>query len=768
MQIRFAAAKRAVLGRPLATRALRRELLPKRLALPVFSADPLSSVAYATQEMMLVLAIAGASAFTLVQPLSAAVALLLVVVVASYRQTVRAYPSGGGAYVVAKDNFGQNAGLVAAAALLIDYVLTVAVSTAAGVAAVVSAFPGLHPHRTWLALAMVALVTLANLRGIRETGLMFAAPTYLFVGSIFALIGVGLVRCAVGGCPQAPSAGTALEPAGALTVLLLLRAFTSGAVALTGIEAISGGVSAFRYPQARNAATTLAVTGALAVAMFLGVGFLATATGVVPTEGAQRTVVAEVALAVFGDGPAFLLVQFLTAAILFLAANTAYADFPRLASVLAGDRFLPRQLVSRGDRLVFSNGILLLAAASAGLLIVFDADVTGLIQLYIIGVFTSFTLSQAGMVRHHVAGREPGWRRSATLNAVGAASTGIVLVVATVAKFTGGAWMVLVAIPLLVLWMRRVHAHYGWVRSQLRRDIAVVEPVGSHRVVMLFDKVDEPVARALSYARSIGSASVEAIATPLPGSETERRWEELAPDVPLTVLPHDRQAPDLVREEVRRRASAHPDAITNAVVCETMSRTWLDVASRHRLAVRIKSELQTEPGVVLTDFPSPEGGPGPYTIEDPQEHHVVVLVSGIHRASLRALAYARTIHSTSLRALNVNVDPLATRRMLDAWEDWGVDVPLELVDSPFRELGRAVRSYVREFAPDGRSVIVTCVLPHFVLPRWYQAPLHNQSALRIRSLLLFERGVVTTSVPTFVADDDGGQDPSLADSRERA
>lgn len=752
MQTRFAAAKRAVLGRPLATRALSRELLPKRLALPIFSSDPLSSVAYATQEMMLVLVLAGVSAFSLVQPLSAAVAALLVIVVASYRQTVKAYPQGGGAYIVARENINQNAGLVAAAALLIDYVLTVAVSTAAGVAAVVSAFPELAPQRTWLALAMVALVTLANLRGVRDTGLTFAAPTYLFVLSILALIAVGLVRCVAGGCPQAPSAGTVVEPAGALTLLLVLRAFASGATALTGVEAISNGVPAFRYPQARNAATTLAVMGALAVTMFVGISFLATATGVVPTEGAERTVIAEIALAVIGDGPAFFLIQFVTAAILFLAANTAYADFPRLASILAADRYLPRQLVSRGDRLVFSNGILLLAAASGGLLVAFGASVTGLIQLYVIGVFISFTLSQTGMVRHHLRRREPGWQRSAALNAVGATTTGLVLVVSTIAKFVGGAWIVLVSIALLVWWMRRVHDHYAWVRTQLRRDIAVTEEVRPNRVVMLFDQVDEPVARALSYAHAIGAVSIEAIATTPPGSETERRWQELAPGVPLSVLPLDRQVPDRVRAEVHSRALAHPDATTIALISETQSRTWLDVASRHRLAVRIKSQLLTEQGTVLTDFTSPAGGPGPYTIEDPREHHVVVLVSGVHRASLRALAYARSLHATSLRAVSINVDPLATRRILDAWEDWGVDVPLELVDSPFRELGAAVRSYVREFAPDGRSVIVTCVLPHFVLPHWYQAPLHNQSALRIRSLLLFERGVVTTSVPTFVAD----------------
>ena len=419
--------KRALLGRPRASRELPHQLLPKWMALPLFSSDPLSSVAYATEEMMIVLALVGSSAFGLVRPLSAGVALLLVTVVVSYRQTVRAYPHGGGAYIVARENLGEIPGLVAASALLTDYVLTVAVSIAAGVAAITSAATALDAYRVELALGFVALIALTNLRGIREAGTVFALPTYAFIVAMLALVGVGVVSCAVGGCPQAPVVPEPSGTASALTLFLVLRAFASGATALTGVEAISNGVPAFRYPQSRNAATTLAVMGAIAVTLFLGISYLAVATGAQAFDGMPRTVVAQIALAVFGDGPWFYLVQIVTAAILVLAANTSFADFPRLSSVLARDRYMPHQFASRGDRLVFSNGIVALALAAAGLLIAFDADVSRLVQLYVVGVFTAFTLSQAGMVRHHLRLHESRWRRSAVINALGAAATGVVL-----------------------------------------------------------------------------------------------------------------------------------------------------------------------------------------------------------------------------------------------------------------------------------------------------------------------------------------------------
>lgn len=753
-----------MLGRARSSRELSHQLLPRWMALPVFSSDPLSSVAYATQEMMLVLALAGAGAFVLVGPLSAAVAALLAIVVMSYRQTVRAYPQGGGAYTVARENLGDTPGLVAAGALLIDYVLTVAVSVAAGVAAIISAFPEVTHLRVWMALGIVALVTLANLRGVKEASLLFALPTYLFVVTMLALIVVGLARCSVGGCPPAPLAGAQVETAQALTLFLVLRAFASGATALAGVEAISNGVTAFRYPQSRNAASTLGIMGVLAGTMFLGISALAVGTGAVPTEQGQPTVVAQIAQAVFGTGVGFYLVQTVTALILVLAANTAYADFPRLASVLARDRWLPRQFVARGDRLVFSNGIMLLALAAMVLLALYRTSVTALVQLYIVGVFTSFTLSQSGMVRHWLRTRGPGWRWSIVLNAVGALATGVVLAIVAVTKFVGGAWMVIVAIPLLVMAMRGIHRHYLDVSTALRAQVAEAPAHRPHHTVVLIDRVDESAARALSYALATQPASIRAKAVPVAGEDVEARWMQMAPDVPLEILApaRSRGILDIVEEAVGAEARRHgEDALVNVMIAETLSRSWYEQVTEHRLALRLKRRLLMQGELVVTDVTSPVGGPGPYTIEEPVEHHVVVLVSAVNSAVLRAVSYAHGLAPTSVRALSVNLDPERSQRILREWEDWGVDIPVELIDSPFRSLTASIREYVRAFTPDGRHTVVTCVLPEFVLGRWYHQPLHNQTALAVKAALLFERGVVTTSVPYHL-------EPVLRRARERA
>jgi len=482
--------KRVVIGRPRASRELKHQLLPKWMALPVFSSDPLSSVAYATEEMMLVLALAGVAAFSLVLPLAFGVAALLTIVIISYRQTVKAYPRGGGAYIVSRTNLGDVPGLAAGSALLIDYTLTVAVSIAAGVAAVTSALPGIGGLRLPIALAFVLLVTVANLRGVKEAGALFALPTYTFVATMFVLIITGLVQC-LGGCPAAPSAGQ-IEAEAGLSLFLILRAFSSGSTALTGVEAISDGVLAFRYPQSRNAATTLGVMGIMAVTMFLGISFLAThVENVVAFEGMERTVNAQIALAVFGSGPGFFMVQFVTAAILILAANTAYADFPRLSWFLARDRFLPRQFLARGDRLVFSNGIVVLAVMAGLLLIAFNAEVSRLIQLYVVGVFTSFTLSQSGMVRHWLRTKTAGWQRAALVNGIGATTTGVVLVIVSITKFSRGAWIVLVAIPLLVVLMHRIHRHYADVSLELRSDVAEPLAPKPNHMVLVLDRIDE-------------------------------------------------------------------------------------------------------------------------------------------------------------------------------------------------------------------------------------------------------------------------------------
>jgi amino acid transporter len=508
-----AALKRMFVGRPMASGELEHTLLPKTIALPVFSSDPLSSNAYATQEILLALGAAGVAALSQVIPITIAVALLLTTVVVSYRQTVRAYPSGGGAYIVAHENLGTLPGLLAAAALLIDYVLTVSVSIVAGVDAILSAAHSLEPLDVEISVGFVLFVTLANLRGVRESGILFAIPTYGFVLSIYMLIASGVVQC-LGGCPVAESAGETLEPETALTFFVLLRAFSQGTTALTGVEAISNGVPAFRYPQSKNAATTLAMMGALSISMFLGISWLADKTNVVYTEESARTVVAQIAHAVFGGGPLFYLVQVMTAAILILAANTAYQDFPRLASILARDRFMPRQFLNRGDRLVFSNGIVVLAGLASALIVVFDADINSLINLYLIGVFISFTLSQWGMVVHWRRSQEPGWQRSLLINAIGGSVTGIVFFVVLATKFAGGAWMIVCAVPLIVYTMHSISVHYRDVAGQLahpERRPADRRP-GHQHMVILVQRVDAAAARAVGYARSVRPETLRAIA----------------------------------------------------------------------------------------------------------------------------------------------------------------------------------------------------------------------------------------------------------------
>jgi amino acid transporter len=739
--------KRVLLGRPLATREQRHQLLPKWMALPVFSSDPLSSVAYATEEMMLVLSLAGAATFGLVTPLAMAVALLLIVVVTSYRQTVRAYPTGGGAYIVARQNLGDVPGLTAAGALLVDYVLTVSVSIAAGVAAITSAVPALLSYRAEVAIGFVLLVMFANLRGVKEAGAVFAAPTYAFIVTMGVLIVSGLAECA-GGCPAVPFADLEQpEAEGTLTLFLVLHAFSSGSTALTGIEAVSNGVPAFRYPQSRNAAATLGIMGVVAVSLFLGISFLAThLEGMVVFEGVPRTVTSQIAGAVFGPAsPGFYLVQVVTAAILILAANTAFQDFPRLSSVLAADRFLPRQFLARGDRLVFSNGIVVLSVLAIVLLIVFNAEVSRLIQLYVVGVFTSFTLSQAGMVRHWLATREPRWRRSLTINAVGATTTGVVLVIVAYTKFAAGAWIVILAVPIFVFAMQRIHRHYQRIGEALRPD---PEPLRTrpHRIVILEDRVDAATFAALSYAHATRPADLRGVAAPDRAADLPERWHALAPDVPVDILRDGGGIIDGFVRAVRSQAARSPDAFTVALIPETRSASWLDVVRHHGRAQRLKAALVGDGSAIVANLIKTPGQPTG-TVVEPVRHHVIVLVSGVHRGTMRALAYAKGLHATSLTALSVSLDPEESSRLPDEWLEHGIDMSLEIIDSPFRSMTDTLRDHVRSFTADGQHTIVTCVLPEVVLDHWWQRPLHNQTALLIKSILLFEPGVVTTSVP---------------------
>ncbi|MEU6523951.1 APC family permease [Streptomyces sp. NPDC046924] len=633
--------KRILIGRALRSDRLGETLLPKRVALPVFASDPLSSVAYAPGEVLLVLSVAGLSAYHFSPWIALAIIALMVTVVASYRQNVHAYPSGGGAYEVVTTNLGSRAGRTVASALLVDYVLTVAVSISAGVENLGSAIPFMVEHKVACAIAVIVLLTLMNLRGVRESGTLFAIPTYVFVTSVFIMIAWGAFRGVVlGDEMRAPTADFEIKPehpglAGFALFFLLLRAFSSGCAALTGVEAISNGVPAFRRPKSKNAATTLAMMGLLAVTMFCGIIVLAGTTRVRLAENpatdlfhdgvplgpgyVQHPVISQVAAAVFGQGSLlFLLLAGATALVLFLAANTAYNGFPLLGSILAQDRYLPRQLHTRGDRLAFSNGIVLLAAAASVLVWVYGASTTRLIQLYIVGVFVSFTLSQIGMVRHWnrllATEKEQAERRhmirSRAINAFGAFFTGLVLVVVLVSKFTHGAWVALLGMCVFYVTMTMIRRHY--------------------------DRVADEVA---------------------------------APEEP---------SDDMVR---------------------------------------------------------------------PSRVHMVVLVSRIHRPTLRALAYAKLMRSDSLEALSVNVDAAETRALHEEWERRGIDVPLKVLDSPYREVTRPVIEYVKNLRRESPRDVVSVIIPEYVVGHWYEQLLHNQSALRLKGRLLFTPGVMVTSVP---------------------
>jgi amino acid transporter len=742
---------------------LEHTLLPKIIALPIFSSDALSSVAYATQEILLVLGLVGVGALAHVLPIALAVGTLLSIVVISYRQTVRAYPSGGGAYIVAHENLGVFPGLLAASSLLIDYVLTVAVSVVAGVDAIVSASPGLQRYHVEISVAFIAFVAIANLRGVRESGTFFAIPTYGFILSMYLLIITGFVKC-LGGCPSAESAHLPLRPeVSALSIFILLKAFAAGTTALTGVEAISNGVPAFRYPQSRNAATTLSILGTISISMFLGISWLShvmnvryldTAKFVAVTGQAERSVIAQIAFAVFHGGPIFYFIQIMTASILILAANTAFADFPRLASILARDRFMPRQFMNRGDRLVFSNGIIILATLASLLVVTFQANLNHLIQLYLVGVFISFTLSQSGMVIHWKKTRERMWQRSAFINGFGAAMTAVVLTVVVITKFTGGAWIVVCAIPVLITMMRAVNKHYERVRTELakpqRRPLD--RRPGNQHVVIVVPNVDAATSRAVGYARAIRAADVTAIAFDPAYSAP---WRRLAPEIPLQLATSRRSEIHNVRDFVhQKRAELTEDDFLTVMIPEILESQHLVEVFRHPRSYRLKSLLLRDKGVQVLDIPLLRKQIDP-TIDqshEPARNYAFVLISGLHNATLQALEYAETLRPTDLRAVTFGLDPEATQRLGDDWLRDRIPHPLEIEDSPFRDIALSLLQYLRQFRPDGIDRVVTVVLPEFIVTKRRHQILHNQTALLVKRRLLFEPGIVTVSVPYHLSE----------------
>ncbi|MBV9058217.1 MAG: APC family permease [Pseudonocardiales bacterium] len=612
--------KRLLVGRPRRSAGLGETLLPKWLALPVFCSDPISSVAYATEQIVLVLGAGGLAALTLTPWVGLAVVVLLVVVVASYRQTCYAYPNGGGAYVVSRDNLGESASLVAASALLVDYVMTVAVSIVSGVVAITSALRSLQPHAVALSVGFVLVLVLANLRGTKESGRTFAIPTYSFIGLTYLMFTIAAVRSFAGGLPAAETATAPVTQTAALggvfTALLLLRAFASGCTALTGVEAISNGVPAFRKPKSRNAAITLTLMGALAITMFSGITVLAVALHARANPDGNPSVISQIAASVFGgESVLFYLFQAATAGILILAANTAFNGFPVLASILGQHRYLPRQLHNRGDRLVFSNGILLLASFAAVLIIGFDANIDKLIQLYIIGVFTSFTLSQFGMVRHwnrelaHSAdpARRRAIRRAQLINLIGAICTAVVLVVVFVTKIEHGAWLAVAAMIVLFFLMRAINRYYARVTAEVAPDQTPPTLPASVHALVLVSRLHKPALRALAFARANRPDVLEAVTMATDEQETRElaeAWQRHGISVPLKVL----EAPyrDLLRpltDYIQRLRRDKPRAVIAVYIPEYVTRRWWQNLLHNQSALRIKARLLFTPGVVVVNVP---------------------------------------------------------------------------------------------------------------------------------------------------------------------
>ncbi|MGO9611458.1 MAG: APC family permease [Dissulfurispiraceae bacterium] len=596
--------KSFLIGSPIESIKEMHERLTKTMGLAVFSSDALSSVAYGPEEILFALVLGGTALLHYSIPIAAGIVLLVAIVATSYFQTIHAYPSGGGAYIVAKDNLGTYPGLVAGAALLIDYVLTVTVSVSAGVAAITSAFPALREQTIIMCFLAILLIMVINLRGVRESGRVFSIPVYVFIGSLVLLIVVSIAKYSFSS--PLPLQEYKEATSNAIPLFIILRAFASGCATLTGIEAVSNGVRAFKAPEARNAGITLIWMAVTLGVLTMGIAFFADHYGILPNE--NETVLSQLARTVFSKGIIYYTIQFATSLILILAANTSFADFPRLSSIMASDRYLPRQLSSRGDKLVFSNGIVILGFLSVLLIVLFRGDTHSLIPLYAVGVFTAFTLSQAGMVKHWLKDRGKGWRKNILINGVGTVTTAIVLVIIAVEKFTHGAWIVLIAIPGLVLLTQKIHQHYLSVAKQLSLDYCLTE-------------------------------------------ETEFK-----------------------------------------------------------------------------------------------HHSVIIAISGLQQAVISAIKYAKAL-SDDVVAVYVCIDPVETARLKAKWDKHCMGIPLIILESPYRSVIEPLIDYIDEVRESYKEGVITVVLPEFVPSKWWHHLLHNQTALFIKGVILFKKGVVSTSVP---------------------
>lgn len=599
--------RRVLIGEPLPNAAESTERLTKIKALAIFASDAMSSVAYATEEILLILVVAGASgALGYVVPISFAIALLVAAVAFSETRTIYAYPSGGGSYIVARENLGSISGLVAAAALTLDYTLTVAVSIAAGTAAVTSAFEVLIPYRVPIALFFIGVMVVGNLRGVRESGNIFAIPTYIFIFTLGGLIVTGIVRIVLGLPPvESPEGQADLVGGEVLTLWILMRAFSSGSVAASGIEAIANGVPAFKQPESKNAARTLIVMAFILGGFFLGISFLANQYALVPSE--QETITSQLGRLVFGSGPLYLLLQFATMTILVLAANTAFNGFPRLAYILAQDNFMPHQFAYRGDRLAFSYGIIVLGVAAAVLIVVFNAHTHALIPLYAVGVFLAFTLSQAGMVMYWRKHRPPGWWRNLIINGAGACLTGIVLVIGATTKFLGGAWLTIAMIPLLVYVFWRIHRYYARVKARLRiSENAKVAPTVKQIVIVPLAELNLASQRALAFARGLGTKVIAVhIADELHrADELREALKRFDPDVKLAIVESPyRVVLEPLLNYIEALHHQDPEAFVTVVVPEYIATHWWERILHNGMAGRLNHALQPHPNVAVVNVP---------------------------------------------------------------------------------------------------------------------------------------------------------------------
>jgi amino acid transporter len=607
--------KQILFGRPLASDRLEHERLSKKTGLAVLSSDNISSVAYATEQTLIVLAVLGTAALSYVVPISGVIVGLVILVALSYRQTIFAYPQGGGSYTVAKDNLGTTYGLIAAASLLTDYILTVSVSISSGIAAITSAYPSLIPHAVSLGLASIVLLMAINLRGVRESGMAFSVPTYVFIVMMLALIITGIYR-GVAGHELAPSVGPVRvdpvsranvgigAPVGFALMFLILRGFSEGCVAITGTEAISNGVGAFKNPSAKNAATTLGWMAAILATFFMGTSYLARHYAVMPTP--DETILSQLGHHIFGNGALYLALQYSTFAILVLAANTAFADFPRLSSILSGDRYMPRQFAARGDRLAFSNGIVVLAILAMVLVWLFHGDTSSLIPLYAIGVFICFTLSQAGMVVHWWRSKDPGWRWRAALNGIGALATALVFIVQVLTKFTEGAWVVVLIIPSIILLLRKIHQHYESFAAEVKFSGHAPLMFLHHTVIVPVNGITKPVAGALVYATTI-SEDVRAIYVDVDegsGARLAAEWQAWDIGVELVVVPSPyRSVLRPIADYVRTLTDAGDAELVTIVVPEIVPRKWWEHLLHNKTALYIRTAFLFRPNIVVTAVP---------------------------------------------------------------------------------------------------------------------------------------------------------------------